>query len=194
MALAAKKSDRKYTYKDYLNWPEDERWELIDGIAYDMSPAPSSEHQAVSRELVVQFADYLRGKPCQVFYAPFDVRLPNGDEPDEDIQTVVQPDIVIICDKTKIDRRGCKGSPDLIVEIVSPYTIERDLKEKLELYERAGVKEYWVVHPTDKIVMVFSLGGNGKYKRHKLYGSQDKIKVSIFEDLIIDLTQVFASV
>ncbi|PIX17728.1 Uma2 family endonuclease, partial [Candidatus Desantisbacteria bacterium CG_4_8_14_3_um_filter_40_12] len=120
MGLALKKQEEQYTYGDYLGWPDEERWELIDGVAYDMSPAPSTKHQKVFGVLFTEFFVYLRGKTCEVFSAPFDVILPEYDENEEDCRTVVQPDILVVCDKTKIDSKRCKGAPDLAIEILSP--------------------------------------------------------------------------
>lgn len=191
MNLPARKQYKKYTYDDYLTWPEDERWEIIDGIAYDMSPAPSTSHQRILRELLIQFGNYLTGKTCEVFAAPFDIRLPEADEQDKDIVNVVQPDIVVVCDKSKLDEKGCKGAPALIIEIKSPFTARKDIKEKFRLYERVGVKEYWIVDPTDKTVMVFKLGENKEYGKPDMYGDEDPINVGVFEDLTIDLKAVF---
>ena len=117
-----------YTYGDYLSWPDEERWELIDGIPHSMSPAPSRVHQEISMELARQIANHLIGKNCRVYAAPFDVRLPKGGEKDEQIETVVQPDLVVVCDESKLDERGCKGPPDLIIEILSPHTAAKDMK------------------------------------------------------------------
>jgi Uma2 family endonuclease len=193
MGISAGKKAQNYTYSDYLNWPDEERWELIDGVPYNMSPAPSTEHQRISRDIEMQFVNYLRGKNCEVFYAPFDVRLPQGNENDEDITTVVQPDIVIICDKNKLDKRGCKGAPDLVVEIISHATAKKDMQEKFFLYERSGVKEYWLVFPLEHAIDVYMLDENNKYERNGLYQYPDdgKVKVGIFDDLEIDLSLVF---
>lgn len=191
MALPQLKKDTKFTYGDYANWPEDERWELIDGYAYNMSPAPSRRHQHISIELIKQIAYYLDDKPCFIYHAPFDVRLPEADEPDEDIETVVQPDIVVVCDKDKLDEKGCRGAPDLIIEILSPFTAPKDMKIKLSLYDKHAVKEYWVVHPIDNIVMVFKLGKNKKYGKPEVYTEEDKIKTAILEGLEIELEKVF---
>ena len=157
MADPSKKRDGKYTYGDYLKWSDDERWELIDGVPYSMSPAPSRHHQEICMELSRQFANYLLHKSCRVYPAPFEVRFPSSVVNDEDIQTVVQPDIAIVCDQNKLDDRGCKGAPDLIVEILSPSTTRKDLYEKYNLYERNGVREYWVVFPPEQVIDVYQL-------------------------------------
>lgn len=117
MGYPRRKLDRKYTYGEYLHWPDEERWEIIEGVAYSMSPAPSRRNQKVLLALLNEFYNYLKGKNCEVYGAPFDVRLPEGDEREEEIKTVVRPDIAVICDKSKLDDRGCRGSPDLIVEV-----------------------------------------------------------------------------
>lgn len=191
MGFVAKKEDQKYTYRDYLTWPDDERWEIIDGIAFNMSPSPSRLHQEISMLLSTQFSVYLKGKPCKVYHAPFDVRLPVGNEEDEEVETVVQPDIVIVCDRSRLDDRGCKGAPTLVVEIISPYTAGKDLKEKFNLYEKVGVKEYWIVDPSNQTVVVYKLGADEKFGRPEAYTPVDSVKVGIFEDLTIDLREIF---
>ncbi|MBI4778088.1 Uma2 family endonuclease [Candidatus Desantisbacteria bacterium] len=140
MGFAARKKEERFTYGDYLKWPDEERWELIDGVAYDMSPAPSRRHQEVVGELFRQFATYLLGKSCKVYVAPFDVRLPECDEADEDIITVVQPDIIVVCDRDKLDDKGGRGAPDIVIEILSPWTAKKDLRTKYNLYERHRVR------------------------------------------------------
>jgi len=193
MAAMAKLSENElFTYADYLSWPDGERWELIDGEAYMMSPAPSRRHQELSMELGIQFANFLKGKSCKVYFAPFDVRLPqHADQPDDEIETVVQPDIVVVCDRSKLDDKGCKGAPDLVIEILSPSTSKMDLQDKFILYQRVGVKEYWLVHPSDKTVMVFRRNELGEYGRADMYASDDKVSVPLLGELIIDLKDVF---
>jgi len=193
MAAMAKLSENElFTYADYLTWPDGERWELIDGEAYCMSPAPGGKHQDVSRELLVIFAQYLKGKQCKVYGAPYDVRLPeNTNTSDNYIETVVQPDIVVVCDRSKLDDKGCKGAPDLVIEILSPSTLKMDMQNKFFLYQRMGVKEYWLVHPFDKTVMVFRRNELGEYGRADMYASDDKVSVPLLGELIIDLKDVF---
>ena len=182
-----------YTYGDYLTWPDDERWELIDGIPHNMTPAPSRSHQGISRELLLQIAIYLTGKTCKVYAAPFDVRLPKGEEEDELIETVVQLDLVVVCDPKKLDEPGCKGAPDWVVEILSPHTAAKDMKIKRDLYERVGVREYWLVDPVNKTVQIYKSEGDGRYGRPEVYAAGDQVKAGIFSDLIIDLAMVFGS-
>jgi Uma2 family endonuclease len=191
MGPLAEKPEEIYTYGDYLKWNDDERWELIDGVAHNMSPAPNRRHQQIATELTRQFATYLLDKTCQVYAAPFDVRLPENDEETSDILTVVQPDISVICAPEKLDDAGCIGSPDLIVEILSPSTARKDHKEKFCCYERAGVKEYWLVDPLANTVTVFKLDADKRYGRPDVYGDDEKIVVGIFPDLEIELTLVF---
>jgi Uma2 family endonuclease len=192
MGLAAKKQREKFTYSDYLSWNEDESWEIINGDAYDMSPAPPTIHQLISGELYLQIGNQLKGKPCRVIPAPFDVRLPLGNERQEDIENIVQPDISVVCDKTKLDNKGCLGAPDLIIEIISPSSSRKDRMEKFFLYERVGVKEYWLVPPGDKIVEVFILGPDGKYGRPDIYSESDTVRLNILNDIKVDLRSVFS--
>lgn len=193
MPLPSKNPEKKYTYEDYLNWPEEERWEIIDGIAY-MQAAPSRIHQEILMELSKQIANYLTGKPCKVYPVPFCVRLPKGDEKsDKDIKNVVEPDITIVCDPSKLDEKGCNGAPDMIIEIMSPSSGKKDRVEKFNKYEKAGVREYWVVEPDEKLVSVFVLQENKRYGRPEMYTDEDKVQVSIFPDLIIDLKSAFLS-
>jgi Uma2 family endonuclease len=185
--------NKRYTFADYLTWIDDKRRELINGFVKLMTPAPSRTHQRIAVALVRQFSNFLHRKNCEVYAAPFDVRFPskNGETADNKIYTVVQPDICIICDKTKLDERGCLGAPDLIVEIVSLSTVKRDIDEKFKLYEEHGVIEYWIVQPNDTTLTVFVLE-NGKYQHKGLYTKGSKVDVHIFKgNLQIDLDDVF---
>ena len=186
--------ERQYTYADYLAWPEDKRVEIIDGVPY-MQATPSPEHQEISMNLSTQISVYLKGKTCKVYAAPFSVRLTKGDEKkDEEIKKVFEPDITVVCDKSKIDKQGCKGTPDLIIEIISPSSIKHDRVTKFNQYEKAGVVEYWIVEPEGKLVSVFLLQSNGRYGRPEIYTEEEKITVSIFPDLTVDLSAVFPSI
>ncbi len=190
MSINSIRAEGLYTYADYLTWPEEERWELIDGVPFDMTPAPSTKHQEILGELHRLFSQYLHGKSCKVYLSPFDVRLPKGDEKDERIATVVQPDLTFICDRSKIDAQGCKGAPDLIIEILSPSTTKRDLGVKLHLFERVGVSEYWVVHPTDQTILVFTLK-EGTYATPTIYKAPDEVLVQLFPEFSINLSEIF---
>lgn len=187
------RKNRKYTYVDYLSWPEDERVEIIDGDSYLLA-APSRIHQKVLSELHRQIANFLVGKECEVYPAPFHVvlDLEGNTSNEEDIQHIFEPDITIVCDTSKLDDAGCKGTPDMIVEVISPSTARRDKIVKFNKYEQAGVKEYWIIEPQEKIVSVFTLQENLRYGRPNLYTNEDQVKVTIFDDLIIDLQMVLS--
>ena len=191
MGLAARKQTAKFTYSDYLSWDDSERWEIIYGGAYNMSPAPDTIHQLISMELAFQLRSQLKEKSCQVIPAPFDVRLPVENQTGDDIENVVQPDISVVCDPGKLDEKGCLGAPDLIIEILSPSTYRKDRMEKFFLYEHLGVKEYWLVSPGEKIVEIFLLGKDGKYGRPNLYCESDTVRITALPGLKIDLSSVF---
>ncbi len=170
MADPTVKRDQHYTYSDYRSWPEDERWELIEGVAWDMSPAPARQHQGIVAAIASAFYSALRDHPCQVYPAPFDVLLPGGAETeDDDVTTVVQPDVSVFCDESRLTRAGARGAPTLAVEILSPSTASKDMRIKRDLYERHGVLEYWIVDPGNKYVAVYLLDEGGKYGEPKLY-------------------------
>ncbi|MDP4142913.1 MAG: Uma2 family endonuclease [Bacillota bacterium] len=189
MALPIK-SD-KYSYKDYLACPKEESFEIIDGVPYAMSPAPSRIHQEISMRLINEIYTYLKGKSCKIYAASFDVRLCKKSENDEEIINVVQPDITVVCDDSKLDDKGVKGVPDFIIEIVSPSSVSLDYVKKLYLYGSYGVKEYWIVNPSNKTAFVYKILETGSYDAPCVYNENDKIKVGIFEDLTIDLSDVF---
>ena len=186
--------NQRYTFADYLTWFDDVRRELYEGFIKLMTPSPSILHQRVSRKLTRNIDDFVKDKNCEIFYAPSDVRFPkNKDEIDDNkIYTVVQPDLYIVCDPTKLDKKGCLGPPDMIIEIVSPKNAKRDVSDKFELYQKHGVKEYWIVNPNDENVNVFILDENSKYKLVKIYAEDDKIPINIFNGKYkISLTDIF---
>ncbi len=187
---AALNLEEKYTYGDYLKWPDDERWELIHGIPYSMSPAPKWEHQGVEGDLFAIFYNFLKGKPCKVFTSPFDVRFPVEKENDDDTETVVQPDILVLCDRNKLQGTGCIGAPDLVIEILSGSTAQKDMTVKKDLYEANGVKEYWIVDIWTKSVRVYLLK-DGKYGKGDFYEKEMVIEVDLFKDLKISLKDIF---
>ena len=189
MALPAEKE--RYTFADVQTWNDGERAELIGGEVFLMAPALARGHQKVSGELFAQLHAYLKGKRCEVYAAPFDVRLfeQDGDSP-EDVDTVVEPDISVVCDPSKLDDIGCKGAPDLVMEILSPSTTRHDKFTKFNLYQRAGVREYWIVDPSDKSVQVFVLE-DGRYTAKDFGVAGDTVRVNVLEDCTIDLSQVF---
>ena len=182
-----------YTYADYLKWTIDERLELIKGKIFRMSPGPSTTHQRLSQYINSKLYNFLTGKSCEVFAAPFDVRLITKSKRDEDITTVVQPDICVVCDQSKIDKRGCIGAPDIVVEILSPANNRKELKNKYEVYEESGVKEYWIVSPQDHSFLVYTLT-DGKYVPSRLMTEGDVITSPILPGFSLDLEGVFGSI
>ncbi len=183
MGLALKDT-HYYCYGDYLTWSDDSRYELIGGVAYLMAPAPDLPHQDIAGEVYFQLRQALKGKPCRAFIAPLDVRLPKHDEADERIDTVVQPDVLVVCDADKLDRRGVRGAPDWILEVLSPATAGHDQINKRQLYERHGVKEYWLVHPVDKVLTIYRLTGN-EYGKPELYELQGSTPIAVLDNLMI---------
>ena len=186
---ALPKEERSFTYADYKEWEldEGERYELIHGEAFAMS-GPNTQHQAILMAISTSFYNYFQGKPCKVFPAPYDVRL--FYEEDESDDTVVQPDIMVICDKSKIGPEGCRGAPDLIIEILSPSNTAIEMERKFKLYRRAGVQEYWVVDPENKGLTAYCF--KDREILTKIYGSADTVSVATFPDLSLNLEQVFA--
>jgi Uma2 family endonuclease len=185
--------DGTYTYADYLLWRIEERLELIKGKIFKMSPAPSLMHQRISTQLQGTLFNYLKASSCDLFSAPFDVRLYNEKKSkvaNKEIYTVVQPDLCVICDEGKLDERGCLGAPDLIVEILSPGNSQKEMNEKFDLYEESGVKEYWLVEPAENAVFVYVLNEAGQYIGLK--PTTTILKSSIFPDLELDLEKIFA--
>jgi len=187
----ALKTKGEFTYREYKTWPDDERWELINGTAYNMTPAPNRRHQEIAGALFNKFYNFLKGKKCKVYMAPFDVRIPLFNEDEDAITNIVQPDLLIICDKNKLDSKGAIGAPDLVVEILSPSTAAKDLREKMALYEQAGVLEYWLIDPHDNIVMIHKLVQNA-YGRAEIFAESENIQVALFNnELTIELKDLF---
>ena len=186
--------NKRYNYADYLTWMDDVRRELHDGFIKLMTPAPSRRHQEISLSLTLQVGNFLLHKKCKLYNAPSDVRFPKDKQSKEDklVYTVLQPDLFVVCDHSKLDARGCLGAPDLIIEIVSPKNPKRDLKDKFDIYQEHGVREYWIVNPNDENVSVFFLDEKGKFQLVGMYAEDDKIPVNIFNgDLKVDLMEVF---
>ncbi len=184
---------KTYTYADYLSWHFHERLELIRGKIFKMAPAPNTHHQEISGNLFFRIRYSLGDQRCKVFTAPFDVRipLPPGQIKDDQIDTVVQPDISVICDLEKLDDRGCLGPPEWVIEIASPGTSKKDAKEKFELYQFSGVQEYWLVYPVEQQVLVYYRNEDGKYVGLPPFVKEDRIYSVLFPDLGIDLEAVF---
>lgn len=180
----ARRDNTQHTYGDYLGWPEEVRYELIDGVAYMMAPAPDLAHQELVGEIYRQLATALRGARCRAFIAPLDVRLPGGGEADEQVDTVVQPDVLVVCDPSKLDSRGVRGAPDLVVEVLSPSTATHDHILKRRAYERAGVAEFWLVHPTDRVLTIYRLAGT-EYGKPEVVELSGKTAVAVLPGIEI---------
>lgn len=190
MTLLQRNAERRFTYADYCAWPAGERWELIDGTAYAMGPAPVRLHQKVLGNIFRQVADALEGKTCEAYIAPFDVRLPKANEADDMLDSVVQPDLSVICDPAKLDDKGCRGAPDWIVEVLSPATASHDHLTKRVLYERAGVREFWLVHPTDRIATLYRQVAPQRFGPAEIVELAGQTPVSILPEIVIDWARV----
>ena len=179
-----------YTYADYLMWQFQERVELIRGKLFRMSPAPSVLHQKLATFFTAKLFNFFEKKNCQVFAAPFDVRLPVSSKKGQDT-TVVQPDLCVICDPDKLDERGCAGAPDLMVEILSPGNSSKEMGEKFRAYEEAGVREYWIVNPAEKVVLIYVLNEAGIFIGLAPVTEEGPLRSTIFPELAVDLKEIF---
>lgn len=188
--------DNTYSYADYLTWRLEEAVELLRGKISLMSPAPNLTHQSISIRLSGILYHYFKRQKCQLFAAPFDVRLYDRKKSlvaNQDIYTVVQPDLCVICDPHKLDYKGCLGAPDWIIEILSKSTAQKDTQTKYQLYQEAGVKEYWLVYPYEATVSQFVLNEQeDKYQLVAMHSAQDNAVPFLFPELSIDLSEVFA--
>lgn len=190
-SLSQLDSNKTYTYADYLTWKFEEFVELIKGKVLRHMSGPSSRHQQYSTNLIIEIGRFLKGKPCRVYAAPFDVRLTGGGaNGDQQIKTVVQPDICVVCDLTKIDARGCVGAPDWIIEILSPGNVGHDTKIKFDLYEENGVREYWIVAPGINTVTVYVLEG-AEYRIQAEYAEPGPMPVTTLPGLAVEWADVF---
>ena len=180
-----------YSYADYMRFAFDERMEIIKGRLFQMSPAPSRYHQKSFGSIFSSLYNFLEGQKCEVYGAPFDVRLPKKSKEDKDIFTVVQPDVVVVCDPSKLDRRGCIGAPDIVVEILSPGNNKKELQNKYEVYEEAGVKEYWIVSTSDQTFFKYILNDTGKFEPTRLLTVGDIVTTPILPGFVLVLEKVF---
>lgn len=178
----AKKRAEKYTYSDYLTWPGEERWEVIDGEVYNMTPAPGIKHQNIVGTFYAFLKQSLKGNSCKPFIAPTDVVLSEHD--------VVQPDVLVLCDQKKITEANIQGAPDLVVEVLSPATALKDKREKKALYERSGVREYIIIDPIELYVERFVLKGK-RYGESEIFGPQEVLSLSSLEGIVIPLWDIF---
>jgi Uma2 family endonuclease len=193
MELADLDLSKTYSYADYFQWSFEDRLELIKGKIFKMSPGPASRHQKISVTIAGELYVYLKNKNCSLYSAPFDVRLPRKNETeDKKISTVVQPDLCVICDQSKIDVRGCVGAPDIVVEILSPGNNTKELQNKYEVYEEAGVKEYWIVSPQDNTFLKYTLT-DSQFQASRLMTVGDVVTTSILPAFELDLETVFSS-
>ena len=183
---------KSYTYADYLTWNFQERLEILKGKIFKMSPAPSRKHQEISAKIFRKFDRYFENRTCNIYYAPFDVRLKNFKKStsDKEITTVLQPDICVICDKEKLDDRGCIGAPDLIIEILSPGNSKKEMDIKFDLYEENAVKEYWIVEPFQKSILIYTLQ-NDKYIGLKPIAEEGLVHSPLFPELSFNVEEIF---
>jgi Uma2 family endonuclease len=179
-----------HSYADYLSWQLDEMVELIRGTVFRQAAAPRLIHQRISGKIFHHLYSFCQGKSCEVFSAPFDVRLPVSSLDPDKIKTVVRPDLCVVCDPEKLDELGCLGAPDLIVEILSPGNNKKELVLKYEVYEASGVKEYWVIHPSERTLLIYTLN-TGKYQPSKLFTLGDRVKSQALPGFELDLDEVF---
>jgi Uma2 family endonuclease len=189
---AQPRPELRYTYADYRTWPDEVRGELIDGFFVDMSPAPSIAHHDAALRIFVQWHLQLRGGPCKPLAAPVDVLLPRDGENDEQTRNIVQPDVLIVCDKSKIDGRFIRGAPDIVVEVLSPGTARKDQTRKLALYEAAGVSEYWLLHPIDRVLTIYTAESENHYGRPQVLAAEGRVTLLTMPEVSVDFDDVFA--
>lgn len=183
MNRVVKHHQSRYTVADYMSWPNDERWELIEGRAFNMSPAPTIKHQSIAGNFYSLLKQRLAGKPCTALIAPVDVVLSTED--------VVQPDVLVVCDSHKITERNIQGAPDLVIEVLSPSTALKDMREKKALYQRAGVREYIVIEPLENYVQRFFLTGDGVYGVSDVFGAQEHLPLLSLPEIVVPLGEIF---
>jgi len=184
------KKYKHYSYADYLSWNDGKQWQIIDGIPFCESPAPSRSHQTVSGNLIGILYQKLKGKKCRAFHAPFDVRFSNGEKNEFEIFNIVQPDISVYCSEKYLDDKGAFGPPDWVIEILSPSTESFDTLQKLLLYQRFGVKEYWIIDTRSKSIITNILN-DGIYKEAHQYQYGEQITTKALKGLVIDTKAVF---
>lgn len=190
MTLPARKhEEERFTYADYLTWPDEQRCEIIDGMVYDMSPAPNTAHQELLSELFYKIKEFLKDSPCKVFVAPFDVRLAEAGETSRSCSNVVQPDLSVICDLEKLDEKGCVGAPDWVIEILSPSTSSKDQVKKRYLYEKHGVREFWLIHPTERTATLYYRKGSS-FALQGIYDEDATLKSQHFNGFSIKFIEI----
>ncbi|WP_316815582.1 Uma2 family endonuclease [Pedobacter nyackensis] len=180
-----------YSYASYLRWKFEERVELIKGKVFQMS-APSVNHQRLLGFLYTEIYVYLKNHRCEAFAAPFDVRFPDKSKADNKVYTVLQPDICVICDETKLDRRGCIGAPDIVVEVLSPSNNRKELKNKFDIYEEYGVREYWIVHPQERTLLKYMLSHDGVFVSGAPYEGRSEFTSDILPGFRLNVEELFS--
>ena len=190
---AGKYEAERFTYADYLTWPDEQRCELIDGVVYDMSPAPGSSHQELLLNLAYSIKSFIGDKSCKVFIAPFDVRLAEAGETSRSCSNVVQPDISVICDLDKIDEKGCVGAPDWVIEILSPSTSSKDQVKKRYLYEKHGVREFWLIHPTERTATLYYRKGSS-FVLQGIYDDEATLKSHEFKGFSVSFAEILPTI
>jgi len=191
MQLSDLDFDKTYTYADYLQWTFDDRLEILKGKLFKMTPAPNRMHQRLSGVIFNRMFQFLKGQPCHVYSAPFDVRLSRKNIDNKSVTTVLQPDISVICDLSKLDDKGCVGAPDIVIEILSPGNNKKELRNKYEIYEEAGVKEYWIVWPDSQSFLKYTLNEEGKYIPSKVLTLGDEVTTPVLPGFVLNLEEVF---
>ena len=188
---ALRKLTETYTYADYQTWGDEVRGELIDGVFYDMTPAPSFRHQDVAGGVIEQLRRQLRGKSCKPYISPVDVLLLNEGRDDGKARNVVQPDVLIVCDRSKVTDKAMRGAPDWALEVLSPSTSRKDQIKKLDLYERAGVREYWLLHPIERVLTIYTRIADGRYGRPQVLEAIGSTALAILPEVLVDWAEIF---
>jgi Uma2 family endonuclease len=181
---------KQYTYADYLTWRFNERVELIKGWVLKMSPGPNRKHQEIVGEMHLALGNFLHQKPCKVFLSPFDVRLPVSSKVGKH-DTVVQPDITVVCDEQKLDQQGCMGAPDIVIEILSPGNSKREMKDKFDIYQESKITEYWLIDPIREFAIIYTLDDQENYVGSRTYTSGDTLTSSVLNDFKFELNAIF---
>ncbi len=190
MSTPASKIQKQYSYRDYKRLPTDKKYEILSGVLYALAPSPSTQHQRILGNLFFSIKTHLKENRCEVFCAPYDVLLPDADEDAESTKTVVQPDIMVICGKSKLTEKHCIGAPDFIIEIVSPSAPSMDYVKKLQLYEKHKVKEYWIVNYLRQDIMVYQLQEDGEYSAPETYSDRE-ITSGTFQNIKMYMQDIF---
>jgi len=186
--------NKTYSYADYLKWQFDERLELIKGKIFKMTPAPNRLHQDYTGFIYYSIFNFLHKQPCKVYIAPFDVRFPKISKSDEQVYTVLQPDICVICDLSKLDERGCIGSPDIVIEILSPGNSKKEMSNKFDVYQEYGVKEYWMVSPIERNLVKYILHADGLFYANRPFIEGNTLTTDVLPGFKLEIEDIFNQV